>query len=132
MKNALFAYKNTDKIMLREDASANTVLLVIMEELIKCIEMFQTNISNSSGNNEKKSRGFSKALSIIYTLQSSLDLEKGGPVAGDLFRLYEFSRIHIIRDMRKGMVQRSEEALKSLKEIYQTWVIVNESEISNG
>ncbi len=132
MKNALFAYKNTEKMTLTEDASANSVLLVIMEELIKCIEMFQTNIDNRTGNNEKKSRGFSKSLSIIYTLQSSLDLEKGGAVAGDLFRLYEFARIHIIRDMRKGLVQRSEEALKSLREIYETWLLVNETESANG
>ena len=103
-----------------------------MEELIKCIEMFQRNIDNKVGNNEKKSRGFSKSLSIIYTLQTSLDLEKGGAVAGDLFRLYEFTRIHIIKDMRKGIVERSEEALNSLKEIYETWVTVNAAEKTNG
>ena len=87
MKNALFAYRNTEKMTLPQDADANSILLVVMEELVKSIEMFQTNIDNKLGNNEKKSRGFSKALSIIYTLQTSLDLEKGGLVAGDLFRL---------------------------------------------
>ena len=132
MKNALHAYRNTEKMTLPQDADANSVLLVIMEELVKSIEMFQTNIDNKTGNNERKSRGFSKALSIIYTLQTSLDLEKGGPVAGDLFRLYEFARIHIIKDMRKGLIERSADALRSLKEIYETWVIVNTSEISNG
>ncbi len=132
MKNALHAYKNTDRMMLTENATANSVLLVIMEELIKCIEMFQSNIDNKTGNNEKKSKGFSKALSIIYTLQSSLDLEKGGAVAEDLFVLYEFSRIHIIKDMRTGIVARSKEALKSLKEIYDTWAAVNAAEKSNG
>jgi flagellar protein FliS len=103
-----------------------------MEELVKSIEMFQTNIDNKLGNNEKKSRGFSKALSIIYTLQTSLDLEKGGLVAGDLFRLYEFTRIHIIKDMRAGLVNRSADALSSIKEIYDTWVIVKKAETSNG
>jgi flagellar protein FliS len=132
MKNALFAYKNTEKMTLNEDATANSVLLVIMEELIKCIEMFQTNIDNKTGNNDKKSRGFSKSLSIIFTLQTSLDLENGGPVAGDLFRLYEFARIHIIKDMRQGLINRSADALSSIKEIYETWVIVNATETSNG
>ena len=132
MKNALHAYKNTEKMTLPQDADANSVLLVIMEELVKSIEMFQTNIDNKTGNNEKKSRGFSKALSIIYTLQTSLDLEKGGPIAGDLFRLYEYARIHIIKDMRKGLIEKSADALTSLKEIYDTWVIVNASEVPNG
>ena len=132
MKNALHAYRNTQKMTLPQDADANSVLLVIMEELVKSIEMFQTNIDNKIGNNEKKSRGFSKSLSIIYTLQTSLDLENGGIIAGDLFRLYEFARIHIIKDMRKGLIERSAEALSSLKEIYGTWVLVNASEIPNG
>jgi len=132
MKNALHAYRNTEKMTLPQDADANSVLLVIMEELIKSIEMFQINIDNKTGNNEKKSRGFSKALSIIYTLQTSLDLEKGGQVAGDLFRLYEFTRIHIIKDMRQGLINRSFDALNSIKEIYQTWVLVNSPEASNG
>jgi flagellar protein FliS len=132
MKNALYAYRNTEKMTLPQDADANSVLLVIMEELIKSIEMFQINIDNKTGNNEKKSRGFSKALSIIYTLQTSLDLEKGGQVAGDLFRLYEFARIHIIKDMRQGLINRSFDALNSIKEIYHTWVLVNSPEASNG
>ena len=132
MKNALYAYQKTEKMTLPEDADANSVLLVVMEELVKSIEMFQTNIDNKHGNNEKKSRGFSKALSIIYTLQTSLDLEKGGPIAGDLFQLYEFTRVHIIKDMRMGLVNRSAEALKSLKEIYDTWLVVNAPETKNA
>ncbi len=132
MKNALHAYKNTEKMTLPQDADANSVLLVVMEELIKSMEMFQKNIDNKKGNNEKKSRGFSKALSIIYTLQTSLDLEKGGIIAGDLFRLYEFARIHIIKDMRTGLVNRSAEALLSIKEIYDTWFHVSNAETANG
>ena len=132
MKNALHAYKTTEKMTLPQDADANSVLLVVMEELVKSIEMFQQNINNKYGNNEKKSRGFSKALSIIYTLQTSLDLEKGGPIAGDLFRLYEFARIHIIKDMRTGLISRSADALNSIKEIYDTWAIVNAPEVKNG
>ena len=132
MKNALHAYTNTEKMNLPKDADANSVLLVVMEELVKSIEMFQKNIDNKLGNNEKKSRGFSKALSIIYTLQTSLDLEKGGPIAGDLFRLYEFARVHIIKDMRTGLINRSSEALNSIKEIYNTWLLVNAPETSNG
>ena len=132
MKNALFAYQNTEKMKISDDASANSILLVIMEELCKSIKMFHANIDNKMGNHEKKSRGFSRSLSIIYTLQSSLDLEKGGPIAGDLFRLYEFCRIHIIQDLRNAKIGRSLEALNSLTEIYDTWLLTNESEKSNG
>ena len=46
MKNALHAYQNTEKMTLPQDADANSVLLVVMEELVKSIEMFQNNIDN--------------------------------------------------------------------------------------
>ena len=132
MKNALFAYKNTDRMKTTEDSSANSILLVIMEELCKSIQMFHANIDNKTGDNERKSRGFSRSLSIIYTLQSSLDLEKGGPIAADLFRLYEFCRINIIQDLRNGKIGRSLDALNSLTEIFNTWQLTNESGKNNG
>ena len=68
MKNALFAYKNTERMKINEDASANSILLVIMDELCKAIQMIHANIDNKTGNNEKKSRGFSRSLSIASGL----------------------------------------------------------------
>ena len=34
--------------------------------------------------------------------------------------------------MRAGLVNRSADALSSIKEIYDTWVIVKKAETSNG
>ena len=132
MKNALFAYQNTEKMSLTKESSANAVLIVIMEELIKCVQIFHSNIDIKTGNMEKKSRGFSKALSIIFALQSSLDLEKGGQIASDLFRLYEYTRIHLIKDMRRGIAMKSNNALLSLQEIHLTWCTVANQKDSNA
>ena len=54
-------------------------------------------------------------------LQSSLDLDKGGQVAFDLFRLYEFLRLNLIKDLRKGSVDKSFNALSSIIEIKDSW-----------
>lgn len=129
MNKALFAYKNAEKMSLPRESSASEVLVLIMDELIKCVKTFITNISIKTGNMESKSKGFSKALSIIYTLQSSLDLEKGGLIANDLFKLYEFTRINLIKDMRSGVVGKSDMALNSLKEINNTWHEVNTEKV---
>ena len=129
MNKALFAYKNAEKMSLPRESSASEVLVLIMEELIKCVKSFITNISVKTGNMEAKSKGFSKALSIIYTLQSSLDLEKGGIIAGDLFKLYEFTRINLIKDMRNGIIGKSDVALNSLREINNTWHDVNTQKV---
>ncbi len=125
MNKALFAYKNAEKMSLPRESSASEVLVLIMDELIKCVKTFIKNINVKTGNMDSKSKGFSKALSIIYTLQSSLDLEKGGLIASDLFKLYEFTRINLIKDMRTGIVGKSDLALSSLKEINNTWHEVN-------
>ena len=129
MKKALKAYKNTEKMALAKDASTDSVLLVIMEELIKYVEIFHENINIKSGNMKKKSSYFSKALSIIFALQSSLDLEKGGQIASDLFKLYEYTRIHLIKDMRKGLIEKSHLALNSLKEIHNTWTEISKQKV---
>ena len=129
MNKALSAYKNTEKMSLPRESSGSEVLVLIMDELIKCVKTFITNISVKTGNMESKSKGFSKALSIIYTLQSSLDLEKGGLIASDLFKLYEFTRINLIKDMRTGIVGKSDLALNSLKEINSTWHEVNTQKV---
>ena len=78
---------------------------------------------------KKKSSYFSKALSIIFALQSSLDLEKGGQIASDLFKLYEYTRVHLIKDMRNGFVEKSHLALNSLREIYNTWTEISKQKV---
>ena len=49
-----------------------------------------------------------RALTAIYILQSSLDFELGGEIAGDLFQLYEFARFHVLkawRDAKRSAVR---------------------------
>lgn len=50
---------------------------------------------------EEKERYFEQALSSIYFLQKCLDFEKGGDLAKNLFKVYEFCRVQILRDTKK-------------------------------
>lgn len=45
-------------------------------------------------------RSKSKALTAIYILQTSLDMERGGEIAQNLFRVYEYCRFQIINSKR--------------------------------
>ena len=54
------------------------------------------NIDVSKADLDLRSKHFSRALTIIYSLQSSLDFEKGGEIAENLFQTYEFARQMII------------------------------------
>ena len=118
------AYRKTDMFGAAEAKEPETVVILVMDELIKAVKSFQKNISIKSGDLINRSKSFSRAISVIYMLQSSLDLEKGGQIAYDLFRLYEFLRIHLIKDLRTGSVNKSLTALKSIMDIKEAWLKV--------
>ena len=115
------AYKKTDMFGAVEAKDPETVVVLVMEELIKSVKLFHKNISIKSGNIINRSKSFSRAISVIYMLQSRLALDNGGQVAYDLFRLYEFLRLNLIKDLRKGSVDKSFNALSSIIEIKDSW-----------
>ena len=70
---------------------------------------------------ERKSSSFSRALTIIYSLQSSIDFEKDLSVAKSLFQIYEFTRVSLIEEFKSCKVGKSLKALTALSEIRDSW-----------
>jgi len=62
-----------------------------------------------------------RALTALYILQSSLDFEAGGEIAGDLFQLYEFARFHVLKAWRGEDGARLAEAALAIGDILQAW-----------
>ena len=120
-KEVAKAYKKTEMFGAVEAKDPETVVVMVMEEIIKSVKSFHENISVKTGNLINRSKNFSRAISVIYMLQSSLDLDKGGQVAYDLFRLYEYLRLNLIKDLRNGTVNKSLIALTSIIEIKNSW-----------
>ena len=72
------------------------------------MDLFVQNMDIKNGGDlDTKSKHFARSLTIIYGLQSSLDFEKGGPIAENLFQLYEFARQKMIDDLGKGKAETS-------------------------
>ena len=115
------AYKKTEMFGAVEAKDPETVVVLVMEELIKSVKSFHKNISIKSGDIINRSKNFSRAISVIYMLQSSLDLDKGGQIAYDLFRLYEFLRSNLIKDLRNGTINKSLIALSSINFVKNAW-----------
>ena len=120
-KEVAKAYKKTEMFGAVEAKDPETVVVLVMEELNKSVKSFHKNISLKTGNLLNRSKNFSRAISVIYILQSSLDLEKGGQVAYDLYRLYEFLRLNLIKDLKNAAINKSLIALNSLVEIKDSW-----------
>ena len=66
---------------------------------------------NSGLDTEEKEHHFERALSSIYFLQKCLDFEKGGDLAKNLFKVYEFCRVQIVEFALKGTVKKLDTAI---------------------
>ena len=117
-------YKNTDQISIVKPDDANSVLLKCFDELINSVKSFHDNIVPSASNFRKKSSSFSRALTIIYSLQSSIDFEKDLNIAKSLFQIYEYTRIALIEEFKSCKIGKSQNALTALSEIRNSWALI--------
>ena len=117
-------YKNTDQISIVKPDDANSVLLKCFDELINSVKSFHDNIVPSATNFRKKSSSFSRALTIIYSLQSSIDFEKDLNIAKSLFQIYEYTRVALIEEFKSCKIGKSQNALTALSEIRNSWALI--------
>ena len=76
---------------------------------------------NSGLENAEKEHHFERALSSIYFLQKCLDFEKGGELAKNLFKVYEYCRVQIIDFALKGTVEKLDTAIEFVQTILEGW-----------
>ena len=62
-----------------------------------------------------------KALTAIYILQTSLDIDKGGEIARNLFQVYEYCRLQVVNSKRKDLPQGLALCIKLLDELIDAW-----------
>ena len=111
------AYQTTERNALVETDDPHQLVLVMFDALIKSIELYVDNIDVNKADLDLRSKHFSRALTIIYSLQSSLDFEKGGEIAENLFQTYEFARQMIIGSIKDMDVVGPTRALALLADI---------------
>ena len=105
-------------------------LLTAMKNIKMCTNrnFDNTKSDNCDVLNSKKdfvqfqSKNITKALTIIYSLQTSLDFEKTGDLANKLFQIYEYCRVQIINCLNKNNVSGISKAIEALEEIFSGWV----------
>ena len=120
--NITQAYQNAERQALEETNDPHLIIMTMLDALVKSMQIFVDNIDlKNGGNAEMKSKHFSRSLSIIYALQSSLDFEKGGDIANNLFQLYEFGRVKLIEDLGKGVANGSPQAIEVIASIRDAW-----------
>ena len=120
--NITQAYQNAERQALEETNDPHLIIMTMLDALVKSMQIFVDNIDlKNGGNAEMKSKHFSRAISIIYGLQSSLDFEKGGDIANNLFQLYEYGRVKLIEDLAKGVASDTPQAIEVIASIRDAW-----------
>ena len=121
-------YNASMRQYLNDDINAKTTSLdphkiieEVLKDLKKNMETLAYSIDNEPVISTIKSNSFSKSLTAIYILQSSLNFEEGEEIAENLFNIYEFCKSSIM----KGFTQKNSkiiyEAIPTVEEILSGW-----------
>ena len=107
------------------------VVRFLMENLLNSMKSLQSTLQITKGsdieNLTKKqlasfqSKNTSKALTIIYSLQVSLDFDKSPEIAQNLFQIYEYCRVQIINALLKKTKTGLVKAIEVLNDILEGW-----------
>ena len=137
--NVLDVYK---KVVKSGDLQKNPyeVVKLILQELSRTMQILSEDIEKKKQLDIKQhssdllllqksiSKNVTRSLTTIYSLQTSLDFDKGGRIATGLFQLYEYCRVQIISGFTKSINDGIIKAKKALDQILSAW---NNMQIKN-
>ena len=114
-------YINTDIAAKTSNLNSHKIIEEILIDLRKNMETLAYSIDNEPIVSSIKSKSFSKSLTAIYILQSSLDFEKGGEIADNLYKLYDFCKSSIMKGFTKRNSKLIYDAIPPIDEILDAW-----------
>ena len=117
--NALKAYEQVEQDFMVESANRHRLVEILFTELVASIDRAIMGISVDD--QSARSAGVSKALTIVYSLRTSLDFERGGDVAKSLADLYDWARLQLLATNNDRATERLTAVRTSLAEISEAW-----------
>ena len=117
--NALKAYEQVEQDFMVESANRHRLVEILFTELIASIDraLMGIEVNDLSA----RSAGVSKALTIVYSLRTSLDFERGGDVAKSLADLYDWARLQLLATNNDRATERLTAVRTSISEIAEAW-----------
>tara|TARA_E500000178_G_scaffold165339_1_gene164763 strand:- start:202 stop:618 length:417 start_codon:yes stop_codon:yes gene_type:complete len=119
-------YKNSEQSFNKEK-TAKEVVAAILNELERSMIIVADSIERTTEWRPKekdlkiKNKHFTKALTAIYSLQTSLNFDEGEKIAVQLFQLYEYCRKQLIKGFTKKVVSGIRMAAAAIKDILSAW-----------
>ena len=114
-------YQEANLKIKSENDSPYEIVLDVLNELRNNISTLAYCFESNSGIFDIRSKCFSKSLTAIYILQKSLDFEKGGDLANNLFDLYEFCRKSLLSGYKEKNYDKISKILPVVDNILDGW-----------
>ena len=114
-------YINDDIAGKTTSLNPHRIIQEVLKDLKKNMETLAYSIDHEPVISSVKSNSFSKSLTAIYILQSSLNFDKGGEIAENLYRIYEFAKNGIMNGFTKRDSKVIYDAIPPIDEILDGW-----------
>ena len=114
-------YINDDIAAKTSSLSPHKIIEEVLKDLKKNMETLAYSIDHEPVISSIKSNSFSKSLTAIYILQSSLNFEEGEEIAQNLYNLYEFCKDGIMKGFTKKDSKLVYDAIPPVEEILSGW-----------
>jgi flagellar protein FliS len=102
-----------------ETASPEEILIMLYDGAIRFLLIAKK--AHAAGELEKRHKNVINAQHIIQEFMTSLDMEIGGEMAVNLYRLYEYLNYRLIQFNIKKDVAMVDEVLDHLRSLKTTW-----------
>lgn len=111
-------YRQMEAAAAPEIESPYKVVLVTLTELEKSLAVL---IAAKSADRDMPPDHFNRCFTAVYILQSSLDFEKGGELAGSLFQVYEYARLQVLSAFKRDETADLDQARIAIEGIKSAW-----------
>jgi flagellar secretion chaperone FliS len=122
-ENANLAYRETDAI------TTDPVGLVVVLYDILLKDLNESVAALSVGDVERRSNAIRHAFLVLQQLQGTLNFERGGVVAENLDRFYNFTRAKLLEAQIKASAETIEQQIVFVSSIREAWQQVRAEEL---
>ena len=124
-KKILDAYKNANREAVVESDDPQALIMLLLDELLRAMRGYVSVVSNNDSQEMRKNDQFTRALTMLYGLQSCLNFDEGGEIAENLFKLYEYARVQLLHASATGETTGMSAAISAIGDIREAWSMIN-------
>ena len=121
-------YVQDQKVHINDALDSHSTILIVMKALNKNMQK----IIDRGNKTSRLNTEFTNAFTAIYILQSSLDFTRGGEIAENLFRVYEYCRQQMLKAFSRKTDHNLDTCVVLLDEIIRSWEDIRESKSGTG